>query len=54
MSCEGRYRPLLLVPLRALSGAHLNNLYSELEKEGLSVATRRLTHAVLSGALRMR
>jgi integrase len=39
------------VPLRALSGGHLTALYSELEREGLSVATRRLTHAVLRRAL---
>jgi integrase len=39
------------VPLRALSGGHLTALYSELEREGLSVATRRLTHAVLRRSL---
>ena len=39
------------VPLRSLTGAHLNALYGELEKEGLSIATRRLTHAVLRRAL---
>jgi hypothetical protein len=38
------------VPLRALSGGHLTSLYGELEREGLSVSTRRLTHAVLSRA----
>jgi len=39
------------VPLRALNAGHLNALYSELEHEGLSIATRRLTHAVLRRAL---
>jgi integrase len=39
------------VPLRGLTGAHLNKLYAELEADGLSVATRRLTHAVLRRAL---
>lgn len=39
------------IPLRALSGAHLTTLYGELEKAGLSVGTRRLTHSVLRRAL---
>ena len=39
------------VPLCALSGGHLSSLYSELEREGLSVATRRLVHAVARHAL---
>jgi integrase len=51
------------VPLRGLTGAHLNALYGELERcadpdcehdgkcRGLSVATRRLVHAVLRRAL---
>jgi integrase len=39
------------VPLRSLTGAHLNKLYAELEAEGLSIATRRLTHAVLRRSL---
>jgi integrase len=38
--------------LQALTGGHLNGLYRELEEEGLSAASRRLTHAVLSRALR--
>jgi integrase len=38
--------------LQALTGGHLNSLYRELEQDGLSVATRRLTHAVLSRALK--
>ncbi len=38
-------------PLRGLTGAHLNALYAELEAEGLSIATRRLVHAVLRRAL---
>jgi integrase len=40
------------VRLQALSGGHLNGLYRELEQAGLSVSTRRLTHAVLHRALR--
>jgi integrase len=39
------------VPLRALSGGHLTALCSELEREGLSVGTPRLTHGTLSRAL---
>jgi integrase len=39
------------VPLRGLSGGHLTGLYSDMERDGLSVATRRLTHAVLRRAL---
>jgi integrase len=39
------------VPLRGLSGGHLTALYGDLERDGLSVATRRLTHAVLRRAL---
>ena len=35
------------VPLRALSAGHVNALYGELERDGLSIATRRLVHAVL-------
>lgn len=38
--------------LQALSGGHINGLYRELEQEGLSVSTRRLTHAVLHRALK--
>jgi integrase len=40
------------VPLQALTPAHLNALYNELGKAGLSVSTRRQTHAVLSRALK--
>jgi integrase len=40
------------VRLQSLSGGHLNGLYAELEQAGLSVSTRRLTHAVLHRALR--
>jgi len=40
------------IRLQTLSGGHLNALYGELEQIGLSVATRRLTHAVLHRALR--
>jgi integrase len=40
------------VRLQALNAAHLNAAYAELERAGFSVATRRLTHAVLSRALR--
>jgi integrase len=39
------------IPLRNLTGAHLNALYAALEAEGRSVATRRLVHAVLRRAL---
>jgi integrase len=39
------------VPLRSLSGGHMTALYGELHRAGLSVATRRLTHAVLRRAL---
>ncbi len=38
--------------LQGLSGGHLNAFYRELEQDNLSVASRRLTHAVLSRALR--
>jgi integrase len=40
------------MPLQALTAAHLNGLYNELEQAGLSVSTRRQTHAVLSRALK--
>jgi integrase len=38
--------------LQTITGAHLNGLYRELEQAGLSVSTRKLTHAVLSRAFR--
>lgn len=38
--------------LQALSAGHLNALYADLEQAGLSVATRRLVHAVIGRALR--
>jgi integrase len=38
--------------VQGLSGGHINGLYADLERAGLSVATRRLTHAVLHRALR--
>jgi len=38
--------------LQQLTAGHLNSLYRQLEQAGLSVATRRQTHAVLSRALR--
>ena len=44
-------REIGTVPLRGLSGGHLTGLYNDLEREGLSVATRRLTHSVLRRAL---
>ena len=44
-------RDIGAVPLRALSGGHLTALYGELERDGLSVGTRRFTHAVLRRAL---
>ena len=40
------------VPLRSLTGGHLNALYAEMERAGLSVATRRLTHSTIHRALR--
>lgn len=40
------------MPLRNITGAHLNALYRELEREGLSVATRRLVHTVLGRSLK--
>jgi integrase len=42
-------RPIAGIPLRGLSGGHINALYGELAD--LSVNTRRLTHAVLRRAL---
>lgn len=39
------------IPLSRLTGAHLSTLYAELETQGLSVATRRLVHAVLGRSL---
>jgi integrase len=44
-------RDIGAIPLRALSGGHLTALYSELERDGLSIGTRRLTHSVLRHAL---
>jgi integrase len=38
--------------LQAISGGHINGLYADVERAGLSVATRRLAHAVLHRALR--
>jgi integrase len=43
--------PVGAVPLRALSGAHLTAFYSELERDGLSPATRRSVHTVVSRSL---
>jgi integrase len=40
------------VPLRALTGGHINALYADLERDGLSVNTRRLVHSMLHRALR--
>jgi integrase len=48
---------LYLVPqvgatrLQGLRGGHLNAMYAQLERDGLSVATRRLVHAVIRRAL---
>jgi integrase len=39
-------------PLRSLTGGTLTALYTEMERDGLSPGTRRLTHAVLGRALR--
>jgi integrase len=38
--------------LQSLSGGHLNGLYRELEQAGLSVSTRKITHAVLHRGLK--
>ena len=38
--------------LQALSAGNVNGLYRKLEQDGLSVSTRRLTHAVLHRSLR--
>lgn len=55
-----RYRAIVrlyIVPqigakrLQTLSGGQVNGMYADLERVGLSVATRRLTHAVLHRAL---
>ena len=40
------------LPLRSLTGGHLNALYAEMERDGLSVNTRRLLHSTLHRALR--
>lgn len=40
------------VRLQQLSGGHLNAMYAQMEQDGLSVATRRLVHAVVGRALR--
>jgi integrase len=40
------------VRLQRLSAGHLNSLYAELEREGLSASTRRIVHAVIGRALR--
>ena len=39
------------VPLRSLSPGHLNGLYTEMERDGLSAATRRQVHVVIGHAL---
>lgn len=44
-------RDIGAIPLRGLTGAHLNKLYGDLERDGLSPASIRLTHAVLRRAL---
>jgi Arm DNA-binding domain/Phage integrase, N-terminal SAM-like domain len=50
---KGRILPRLgRVRLQAVTGGHLTGLYRELEDEGLSPASRRLTHAVLSRTFR--
>jgi integrase len=50
---KGRILPRLgHLRLQALTGGHINALYRELEEAGLSVASRRVTHAVLSRACR--
>jgi integrase len=44
-------REIGAVPLRHLNGGHLNALCTDLERDGLSIATRRLVHAVLRRSL---
>ena len=44
-------RDIGTIPLRGLSGAHITALYSELERDGLSDATRRSVHTVISRSL---
>jgi integrase len=54
----GQAIPLYIGPsigatrLQALRGGNLNAMYSNLERDGLSVSTRRLVHAVIHRALR--
>lgn len=38
--------------LQELTGAHVNTLHRKLEQDGLAIATRRQTHAILHRALR--
>ena len=38
--------------VQGFSAGHLNGLYADLEREGLSVSSRKLVHAVLGRALR--
>jgi integrase len=45
-------RDIGAMPLRALTGGHLNRLYAEMEEAGLSTSTRRLVHAVLQRAFK--
>lgn len=44
-------RDIGAIPLRSLTGGHVNALYAELEAAGLSVNTRRLIHSTLHRAL---
>ena len=44
-------RDIGTIPLRGLSGAHITALYSELKRDGLSDATRRSVHTVISRSL---
>ena len=44
-------RDIGAVPLRVLTGGHINALYAELELHGLSVNSRRLIHSMLHRAL---
>lgn len=45
-------REIGAIPLRSLTGGHINALYAELDADGLSVNTRRLIHSTLHRALR--
>lgn len=45
-------RDIGALPLRSITGGHINALYAELEAAGLSINTRRLLHSALHRALK--